>query len=827
MAEVAGECTNGKSDDAVKMEVDSVAAIEKASPAAASASTSTAVKMEVEAPAKKKASLEESSDDSSDDSSSDSSDEDDSVSLSSLAKKKAPAGKIPKKTGIPKKPLPSSTSAAPKKSVVPASNSAVKKESANVPVKKEAPVAKKASVAKAPPKKKPRVESSDDSDSSSDDDSSDDDSSDDDSSDDDSSDDDSSDDEPLTAKRKRPTKSSKSAKVKREPRGEPAGSISANLQPCSKYTMREKNTPLVAQQGANKWWNRLSADKTIRWRTLSHNGPIFPPAYQPHRVALVYDKEKIVLSPAAEEVATFYASMLETDFMKKDVFNQNFFRDWRKTMTEEERKKITDLKKCDFKPINAYLLAEKEAKKEKSKQPEEKKRSKEEKEELLAIHGHALVDGYLEKVGNFRVEPPGLFRGRGEHPKTGTLKTRVVPEDVVINIGQGEEIPKAPEGHTWKGVIHNDKVTWLAYWSDNVNGDYKYVYLSASSRFKGESDINKYKKAQRLIKYIGMIRNNYNRDMTHSDREKRQLAVAMYALDVLALRVGNEKDLDERADTVGLCSLRVEHIDFPAENQVHLTFLGKDSMVYDNTVTVPPKVFKNLKEFAAKKSPKDDLFEKLNPSILNLHLKEIMPGLSAKVFRTYNASVTLEQELYKPNEDGQTITSETSEKDKVLFYNRANREVAILCNHQRSVPKAFDGQMEKLEGKLEEQKETLRQLKEHLKFLKTGKAKKASASKNKNNDNPPLKLPSSVESCKSRIKTMEAAVEAKQTQIQLKNDTKTVALGTSKINYMDPRVTVAWCKSVDLPLEKVFNKALIAKFPWAMEVKTSWRFKDV
>ena len=34
----------------------------------------------------------------------------------------------------------------------------------------------------------------------------------------------------------------------------------------------------------------------------------------------------------------------------------------------------------------------------------------------------ALVDGRREKTGNFRAEPPGLFRGRGEHPKKGTLK---------------------------------------------------------------------------------------------------------------------------------------------------------------------------------------------------------------------------------------------------------------------------------------------------------------------------------------------------------------------------------------------------------------------
>ena len=37
-------------------------------------------------------------------------------------------------------------------------------------------------------------------------------------------------------------------------------------------------------------------------------------------------------------------------------------------------------------------------------------------------------------------------------------------------------------------------------------------------------------------------------------------AVAVYFIDILALRAGNEKDADESADTVGCCSLRVEHL---------------------------------------------------------------------------------------------------------------------------------------------------------------------------------------------------------------------------------------------------------------------------
>lgn len=53
-----------------------------------------------------------------------------------------------------------------------------------------------------------------------------------------------------------------------------------------------------------------------------------------------------------------------------------------------------------------------------------------------------------------------------------------------------------------------------------------------------------------------------------------------------------------------------------------------------------------------------------------------MDGLTAKVFRTYNASMTLQDQLKKLTEAEDNVNS------KVLSYNRANRAVAILCNHQ-------------------------------------------------------------------------------------------------------------------------------------------------
>ena len=66
-----------------------------------------------------------------------------------------------------------------------------------------------------------------------------------------------------------------------------------------------------------------------------------------------------------------------------------------------------------------------------------------------------------------------------------------------------------------------------------------------------------------------------------------------------------------------------------------------------------------------------------------------MEGLSAKVFRTYNASWTMANLLKDMKSTG--IIPE-----KVKDYNDANRKVAILCNHKRTVTAGHDNQMEKL-----------------------------------------------------------------------------------------------------------------------------------
>lgn len=66
-----------------------------------------------------------------------------------------------------------------------------------------------------------------------------------------------------------------------------------------------------------------------------------------------------------------------------------------------------------------------------------------------------------------------------------------------------------------------------------------------------------------------------------------------------------------------------------------------------------------------------------------------MPGLTAKVFRTYNASYTMSA-LLKEMSTGGTVA------EMVKAYNDANRKVAILCNHKRTVTASHANQMEKM-----------------------------------------------------------------------------------------------------------------------------------
>merc|ERR1712227_412061 len=448
----------------------------------------------------------------------------------------------------------------------------------------------------------------------------------------------------------------------------------------------------------------------------------------------------------------------------------------------------------------------------------------------------------------------------------------------------------------------------MSSWKENVLEGTKYVQMAASGSFKGKSDMGKYDKAARLKDYIGKIRSDYEKALTSKDRELKQRATAMWIIDKLALRVGGEKGEDE-ADTVGCCSLRKEHFTFPPSTEslyagtkgksstalssstssssapmdlnvnyeAELEFLGKDSMLFKQTIDFSVydvhgiQVWKNLYAFTKGKKENDEVFETLTPTILNQHLSSLMPGLSAKVFRTYNASETLQNEL---------PTTESMrgmlERDKVVAYNEANRKVAILCNHQRTASKATETSIDGLKQKLKLYKQQKKEIANWKELVKTAKGRKSIPLKtNQKEKEMDEKVKKKIEKAEERKKKavsdaekVEATAlmeEAKQMKkdlsaqklkiahmyvnepttdqitkkldtwtekikkleldIRNKDENKEVALGTSKINYMDPRISVAWCKRNEVSIEKIFAKTLRDKFVWAMSVPPTWRFE--
>jgi DNA topoisomerase-1 len=526
---------------------------------------------------------------------------------------------------------------------------------------------------------------------------------------------------------------------------------------------------------------------------LEHNGVVFPPPYEHLSVPLLYgpDKTSIMLNPEAEEAAMFYAKILHLDHSTNPTFRKNFFADWKKLLPRNTE--IKSLDQCDFKNFREIIDEETEARKAMTKS--QKAHVKDKKERSEAKYKTAIVDGKKQSVGNFRVEPPGLFLGRGRHPKAGKIKTRIQPEDIILNIGENAKVPEPPEGHEWGEIVHDHCAVWLASWKENINNDTKYVWLGQDADFKAQSDEAKFELARKLKEKFSEIRrtNMENIETIGSSKEAdrlNQLATAVYLIDTLVLRVGNEKGSDE-ADTVGVSSLRVEHIELRAHNMVRLDFLGKDSIRFEKTFEVPSAVYRLLKLFTDGKKKSDALFNMINAKDINQYLKELMPGLTAKVFRTANASNLFQEQLDK-------IKVKRGEKPAVIInkMNKANADVAIMCNHKKKVARGFTAGIEKI-------KEMIKTAETKLKELKS---KRRSRSTDK------------------QMKTKKDKIKELKTKLETKKHMKEVATGTAKINYIDPRIAIAFAKRHDLDISKVYNKQQQKKFAWAMDVGSRWKF---
>jgi len=541
-----------------------------------------------------------------------------------------------------------------------------------------------------------------------------------------------------------------------------------------------------------------------KWNTLEHNGIAFPPEYQPRGISISIDGERLMLNRDQEELVYAWAKKKDTHYVQDSVFQSNYLNDFKKLLPEGFQH-ITSIKDVDF--TEAFKLIDHEKKVKETEierirnlSHEEKKKllsaKRAEREKLKAVYGKAIVDGIDVDIANWLVEPPGIFMGRGQHPLRGKWKPRVRPQDVTLNLGEDASIPEG----TWQNVVHDHSSTWLATWMEKLTGKRKYVWLHDSSVLRQNNDKEKYDKAVKLERHIGKVQKEIiNRMLNTRDINQKKIATVCYLIFRLAMRVGDEKDPEE-ADTVGASTLRVEHIKFPCNNGkqfIEFNFLGKDSVPWQKTLEVNSEdargLYNNLKSFMSSKESGYHIFDGITSGKVNVFLRGIdprnVPGLTAKVFRTYIATKTLKESLANPPI---RVNKNSSQAQKIYVARMANLKAAITCNHKKGI----DARNPASKKALEKFEESINKKQEIIEELRTRIAEK---------------------SWKTEIqkKRLEERLEKVEMHLKLQKETRDYNLGTSLRNYIDPRVMRAWLTYVDLDWDAIYTTTLRRKFKWA------------
>ena len=371
--------------------------------------------------------------------------------------------------------------------------------------------------------------------------------------------------------------------------------------------------------------------------------------------------------------------------------------------------------------------------------------------------------------------------------------------------------------------------------------------------------MDKFKEARALRRYLPRIKEHIEVNLASDDVRRRKTATVTFLIDHCKFRVGDEKDDEEEADTVGASSLRPEHITFNGDGRVTFDFLGKDSVRHNLCVEVPEQVTKNLKEFGSE--PDRPLFEGVDSKQVSNFLDEVKTGLTAKIFRTYYATRAVEGKLNRTRVD---LASPDYLKKHVATL--ANLAAAKICNHRRTIPKTWELSLQRkkdrLKVRMEKSKAKQRQLKkkasetekkytERLKkyeeqltahkekleeykrqldeMEKQGKATKSIknriTSKRKSIKTQKERVSKLKKTHKERMgkqKTRlertkvrdDQAIEKLKLQIEVQRETRDYNLGTSLKSYVDPRIYYDWGNKVEYDWKKYYSKTLQRKFSW-------------
>jgi len=556
----------------------------------------------------------------------------------------------------------------------------------------------------------------------------------------------------------------------------------------------------------------------MKWKTLQHNGILFPPDFESKGIKIKIRGENVPLDLLQEEMVYQWSKKKDAPkpgvtekYIEDPIFQKNFVSDFSKAFNG----KFKSLQYADINFSMPYKLVDKEKEEKELLTKEDKKalaiKRKEIREEMKTKYGKAIIDGKEVEVGNYMAEPPGIFMGRGDHPMRGRYKPRATDKDVTLNLGNEAKIPKGD----WGKIVHDRDSMWIASWMDILTQKRKYVWLADTAGIKQERDQAKYDKARNLSKEIENVKTKIVKDMQNKEQKTKRIATACYLIYRTAMRVGDEKDPDE-ADTVGATTLRKEHVKL-TENEIQFDFLGKDSVRWKETIPAEghdKQFYDNLKESISNKKDSEEIFDGITSRHVNAYYSTIVKGLSAKVFRTYLASSVVSKYL----RDHDNIKSESDMK-KMFHGKLANLNAAIMCNHKRTIPKNFELSLQKKKDTLKNVGKTKPWEKSEV-LLKKAQSKTVKTEKQKKEKNERIKKIKTV--IRKRKGKHVERIEKLELQINLTEKTRDYNLGTSLRNYIDPRIFKTWTDEVGAEWEKLYTSALQKKFLWVKNINSKW-----
>ncbi|MFX0107502.1 MAG: DNA topoisomerase I [Candidatus Hodarchaeota archaeon] len=473
-------------------------------------------------------------------------------------------------------------------------------------------------------------------------------------------------------------------------------------------------------------------------KSLIHNGIIVLKPPDPRGFMITVRGQSLVLDRLQEEMAIAWVRKLGTPYVEDPIFSRNFMTDFSKALNITPR---LSLEEVDFSSVIAFVEEERAAKETMTN--EEKKAAREARklvrEQLKEEYGYAVVDGERMELGNYQTEPSGIFMGRGEHPLRGKWKQGATEKTITLNLSPDAEIPAGD----WGEIVWAPDSMWIAKWTDELTGKVKYLWLHDSTPIKQEREAAKFDKAMKVAKQIDGIREYILEGLHSNDSKTRMVAAACYLIDTLSLRVGDEKDPDE-ADTVGATTLRVEHLTFK-KGSVVFDFLGKDSVPWHKELEMTPDVydvFRELYDNAVERvesynsrkgrrtsvDPKKpaQIFPSIGSGHVNRFLSRFDKDLTAKVFRTFHATLTMKEELSKSK--AKRADPDFIKKEAVK---RANLEVARVMNHTKQAPKGWPRSSKRYKDRIAKAAERIKKAESQL----ADKRKKLSAIKKKEKEN--------------------------------------------------------------------------------------------